>query len=68
LSRLERDKYKTLISCGVCLLSATGRSLRLEIHLPGSSSTQVYYIGLGDLENVLNGRKRTATIVKPAEV
>lgn len=49
---------------GVCLLAASGRSLRIELIDHGKISL-VCYVSLKDLEAVLHKRKKTATIIKP---
>lgn len=53
------------VKCGVCLIAPTGRSLRLELNDPNQVFTEIYYVSLKDLEDVLQGRKQTATIIKP---
>jgi len=54
----------TFESAGVCLLASTGKSLRLEITNSHHVFTEVFYVGLNDLKEVLNGKKKTATIVR----
>jgi len=54
----------TFESVGVCLLASTGKSLRVEIVNSHRVFTDVYYVGLNDLKEVLDGKKKTATIVR----
>ena len=54
----------TFESAGVCLLAPTGKSLRLEITNSHHAFAEVYYVGLNALKEVLNGKKKSATIVR----
>ena len=48
---------------GVAILSSSKRSLRLEIKdSQHNVFTEYFYVSVKDIEAVLNGRKKTATI------
>ena len=48
---------------GVAILSSSKRSIRLEIKDdPSTLFYKRFYVGVKDLEAVLRGRKKTATI------
>lgn len=56
---------ETFITVGVAILSSTKRSVRLELSaMPNTTFTEYIYISVNDLEALLNGRKKTATIYK----
>jgi hypothetical protein len=51
-------------SAGVALLAPSGKSLRLEINDRTRVFTDIYYLSLHDIENVVKKHKSTAQIVK----
>jgi hypothetical protein len=49
---------------GICFIGPSGKSLKFEIDDPGRVFTDIYYLSLKDLDDVLGKRKQTATLVK----
>lgn len=47
---------------GVAVKASSGRSLKLELHLPDGVFETVCYVGIKSLQEVLDGRNKTATI------
>lgn len=54
---------------GVFMKTRSGRSLKLELHLPYTVFTNTTYISIKDVEDVLAGRKKIGFIyiLKPKE-
>jgi hypothetical protein len=52
---------------GILELSSSKRSIRFLFKNPGSLSDDYFYVSLKDLQDVLEGRKKTATLWKPKE-
>jgi len=56
---VARKKFEIV---GTAELSSTKRSVRMKITPVYSILDEYYYVGIKDLEAVLNGRKKWATI------
>lgn len=66
MSRIAEDRNKTssFEPAGVLFIASSKRSLKLEIRDSNRVFQSDYYISIKDVENVLNGKKQTAQIVK----
>jgi len=58
------SEQQSFEKAGVVILAPSGRSIRLEIRDPDRVFLDIYYVGINDTEEVLKGRKQTATIVR----
>jgi len=52
---------------GVARIASSGRSLKLELHLPYTTFMEVAYVSIKDIQEVIAKHKKNATIwqVKP---
>jgi len=47
---------------GVARVASSGRSLKLELHLPNTVFMEVAYVSIKDIEKVIAKHKKNATI------
>jgi len=49
---------------GVVMRASSGRSLKLELHLPYTVFTEICYVPIKAVQEVINEHKKSATIYK----
>jgi len=64
MSRLERDKNLEFEAAGIMFIASSKRSLKLEIRDKTRVFMDAYYVSIKDVQDVLNGRQKTAQLVK----
>ena len=69
LSRLQKDSHATeFVNAGTVQLSASKKSLKILVDDPDKAFSDVYFVGLGDVQKAINEPKFAARIVKVKEV